>query len=275
MRLYNATAFLFPRHYSLRMFALSFGAVHVPLITYLVIEALRGEWDWPIFLALLVATIIGSALAIVGIGGMLAPVSEATRGMRALRDGQALPDIPVGGPDLAGELLESVAHASRSTIERLDELKGLATTDLLTGLLNRRGFVEAVEQGSGAGGTLALFDLNRLKLVNDRLGHAEGDRVLRALAERIRVRNRPGDSVGRWGGDEFVAFFKDASIEEARAIVGRAERSLRLRPIGKLDGRPIDVSVGYAALAAIEDGALEAAITAADREMYSHKSTMR
>ena len=94
MRFYRATSFIFPRHYTARIFTISFGAVHIPLITYLVLEAIRGHWDWPTFTVLLISTVIGSGFAIAGLAGLLRPVSVATRGMRALRDGTPVQDIP-------------------------------------------------------------------------------------------------------------------------------------------------------------------------------------
>ena len=195
----------------------------------------------------------------------------ATRGLRALRDGQQMQDIPAGGPDMAGELLESVAHALRSTSARLDELKGLALTDPLTGLLNRRGFVEQLEQLPTGAGTLALLDGDRFKQVNDRLGHAEGDRVLRALADRLRDRLRKQDMAARWGGDEFVILLRDTDEQEARAIVKRVQLSLRRRPIARLDGRPVNFSVGFAPLAGETMEAVTEAVKAADAEMYATK----
>ena len=271
MRFYRATSFIFPRHYTARIFTISFGAVHVPLITYLVLEAIRGHWDWPTFTVLLIATVIGSGFAIAGLAGLLRPVSVATRGMRALRDGTPAQDIPAGGPDMAGELLESVAHALRSTSARLDELKGLALTDPLTGLLNRRGFVEQLEQLPTGAGTLALLDGDRFKQVNDRLGHAEGDRVLRALADRLRDRLRKQDMAARWGGDEFVILLRDTDEQEARAIVKRVQLSLRRRPIARLDGRPVNFSVGFAPLSGETMEAVTEAVKAADAEMYATK----
>ncbi|MFW2349822.1 GGDEF domain-containing protein [Qipengyuania sp.] len=253
------------------MFALSFGAVHIPLVAYLVLEALRGSWDWSTFLALLVATVVGSGFAIAGLAGLLAPVAVATRGLRALRDGVDCEDIPTGGPDMAGELLESVAHALRSTSARLDELKDLALTDPLTGLLNRRGFAEVLGQDPKASGTLAVLDGDRFKQVNDSLGHAEGDRLLRTLADRLKDRTRPQDIAARWGGDEFVVFFKDTSVEEAGRILKRIQLSLRFRPIAKLDGRPVSFSVGLAPIADSSIETVEAAVRNADAEMYGSK----
>lgn len=271
MRLYRATAFLFPRHYTIRMFLLCFLAVHMPLLAFLGFELTRGAWHWQTFAVLLGATVVGSAFAIAALAGLLVPVAVATRGLRALRDGQQMQDIPAGGPDMAGELLESVAHALRSTSARLDELKGLALTDPLTGLLNRRGFVEQLEQLPTGAGTLALLDGDRFKQVNDRLGHAEGDRVLRALADRLRDRLRKQDMAARWGGDEFVILLRDTEEQEARAIVKRVQLSLRRRPIARLDGRPVNFSVGFAPLAGETMEAVTEAVKAADAEMYATK----
>ena len=271
MRLYRATAFLFPRHYTIRMFLLCFLAVHMPLLAFLGFELTRGARHWQTFAVLLGATVVGSAFAIAALAGLLAPVAVATRGLRALRDGQQMQDIPAGGPDMAGELLESVAHALRSTSARLDELKGLALTDPLTGLLNRRGFVEQLEQLPTGAGTLALLDGDRFKQVNDRLGHAEGDRVLRALADRLRDRLRKQDMAARWGGDEFVILLRDTDEQEARAIVKRVQLSLRRRPIARLDGRPVNFSVGFASLSGETMEAVTEAVKAADAEMYATK----
>ena len=271
MRLYRATAFLFPRHYTIRMFLLCFLAVHMPLLAFLGFEVTRGAWHWQTFAVLLGATVVGSAFAIAALAGLLVPVAVATRGLRALRDGQQMQDIPAGGPDMAGELLESVAHALRSTSARLDELKGLALTDPLTGLLNRRGFVEQLEQLPTGAGTLALLDGDRFKQVNDRLGHAEGDRVLRALADRLRDRLRKQDMAARWGGDEFVILLRDTEEQEARAIVKRVQLSLRRRPIARLDGRPVNFSVGFAPLSGETMEAVTEAVKAADAEMYATK----
>ncbi|MBW3167170.1 GGDEF domain-containing protein [Qipengyuania flava] len=271
MRLYRATAFLFPRHYTIRMFLLCFLAVHMPLLAFLGFEVTRGAWHWQTFAVLLGATVVGSAFAIAALAGLLVPVAVATRGLRALRDGQQMQDIPAGGPDMAGELLESVAHALRSTSARLDELKGLALTDPLTGLLNRRGFVEQLEQLPTGAGTLALLDGDRFKQVNDRLGHAEGDRVLRALADRLRDRLRKQDMAARWGGDEFVILLRETDEQEARAIVKRVQLSLRRRPIARLDGRPVNFTVGFAPLSGKTMEAVTEAVKAADAEMYATK----
>lgn len=271
MRFYKATSFLFPRHYPARMFALCFGAVHIPLITFLVLEAIRGEWHWSIFLALLAATVIGSVAAILGIWGLLSPVTEATHALRALRDGDLSRPVPVGGPDMVGQLLESVAHAKRSTAERMDDLQGLATTDLLTGLANRRGFSEAVRKQGGGQGTLALLDGNKFKRVNDLHGHIEGDRVLRAMAERIALNVGANDIAARWGGDEFVIFFPGSEPAEAAFQIERLRLTMRRRPLAKIDGSPVSFAFGLTPVSADEWGEVDAVIARADEAMYKEK----
>ena len=278
MRFYRATSFLFPRHYPARMFALCFGAVHIPLIVFLVYEVVRGQWHGGIFLALLLATVVGSVTAIAGIWGLLAPIDEATRALRALRDGNTDSPVPVGGPDMAGMLLESVAHAARSTAERMADLKDIATTDLLTGLPNRRGFVERFRERFPVYGTLALLDSDDFKRINDTLGHIEGDRVLRALGDRISAALRPEDLAGRWGGDEFILFLPGLDLAAARGVLDRLELGLKRRPILGLGGTPVAFSYGLCAVEEspeLDERALESLIARADAELFVDKRRKR
>ncbi len=271
MRFYKATSFLFPRSYAARMFTLCFGSVHVPLAAFLIFAAIRGEWQWSIFLVLLVATVIGSALGILGIWGLLSPVGEATRSLRALRDGDLDRSVPVGGRDMAGELLESVAHAVRSTAKRLNALEGLATTDSLTGLANRRGFLEALEKRSEVRGALAILDGDNFKRVNDVHGHLQGDRVLRAMAQRLATSMSGGELVARWGGDEFVIFFPGCTVEEAAYLLDRLRYSMRWRPLADVEGERVSFSFGLTMVDADDAGQFEAVIKRADEALYREK----
>lgn len=271
MRFYKATSFLFPRHYPARMFALCFGSVHIPLITFLIFEAVRGQWHWSIFFALLAATVVGSAAAILGIWGLLAPMQEATRSLRALRDGDLARPVPIGGPDMAGQLLESVAHAARSTAEKLNSLQDIATTDLLTGLANRRGFTEALHKRGSGTGTLALLDGNRFKRINDEHGHIEGDRVLRSMAERIAQTISQSDIAARWGGDEFVIFFPDKEATEANFQLERLRLTMRRRPLARVHGAPVSFAFGLTSITPEDWSDIDAAIARADKALYEEK----
>ncbi len=117
---------------------------------------------------------------------------------------------PLLGLTMAG------AKARDHDMERLTED---ARTDTLTGLLNRRGFTEAV---SAAGdGVLLIVDIDHFKHVNDRYGHAAGDAVLRAMSAHLTSNTRSTDLVGRLGGEEFAIFLKDLDSLEVDRIGAR------------------------------------------------------
>jgi diguanylate cyclase (GGDEF)-like protein len=106
--------------------------------------------------------------------------------------------------------------------ERLvDRLAGEARVDGLTGLLNRRGFIEAAEaelsraRRSGSILGFVSFDIDHFKAVNDEFGHDAGDRVLSRLGQIFREQTREGDLVGRMGGEEFVALLVGSDAHQS------------------------------------------------------------
>ncbi|MFC4062922.1 putative bifunctional diguanylate cyclase/phosphodiesterase [Planomonospora corallina] len=100
-----------------------------------------------------------------------------------------------------------------------DQLEYQATHDTLTRLANRDLFARRAEsalaEAGGAGVALALIDLDDFKAINDRLGHAVGDALLTAVAERLRACVRPGDMVARLGGDEFAVLLRGVCAAKA------------------------------------------------------------
>src|SRR5690606_5777569 len=108
----------------------------------------------------------------------------------------------------------------------------LAKHDPLTGLPNRTRFEElfaaAIDQSDEKGERLAVIaiDLDRFKDINDSYGHAAGDRVLAALAEKFKEAIRPGEIVARIGGDEFAALKPFSSMENLREFLSRLNRGL-------------------------------------------------
>ncbi len=109
------------------------------------------------------------------------------------------------------------------------ELTGKAETDLLTGVLNKLATESKIKEYISANpdgqGTLILIDVDNFKKINDKMGHAFGDEVLRNLGLRLKTLYRATDIVGRIGGDEFVVFLKDISDME---IVEREARKLEI-----------------------------------------------
>jgi diguanylate cyclase (GGDEF)-like protein len=158
------------------------------------------------------------------------------------------------------------------------QLERAADTDYLTGLYNRRAFdLEFREQcdrarRSGLPLALATFDLDHFKQVNDRYGHAEGDRVLGQFAALLQRELRGGDTLARVGGEEFAVVLFGVGQQEAVAFAERIGRELASRPSGA--GPALSTSAGVAALAssAPDPAAL---MLAADRALYAAKAAGR
>lgn len=111
--------------------------------------------------------------------------------------------------------------------EKLEEARGDARRDPLTGLPNRRAFEEAFAERmqSGEALCLAVCDVDRFKRVNDQFGHSVGDRVLRAIADALTAAC-PDHFVGRYGGEEFIILFNGLDLPAARAMLESARVSV-------------------------------------------------
>lgn len=155
------------------------------------------------------------------------------------------------------------------------ELKSasLATMDGLTGLTNRRGF-DAIAGHSIAmcrrveePATLLYFDLDDFKEVNDALGHAAGDRVLRSFAERLQATFRDSDVVARVGGDEFCVLLTSATPQDVERPLSLLEGRLKTR-----DGEPlVRFSVGVASYDPSRHRTVQDLVAEADMHMYRQK----
>ena len=156
------------------------------------------------------------------------------------------------------------------------DLSHLVLTDPLTGLRNRRG-LEAAAAGILAARPderlqIVYLDLDGFKAVNDRLGHAEGDRALAAVADILRATFRAADTIGRVGGDEFLVIVAPGSDAEIAA------RRLQDRLAAWHDeaGRyQLHASIGACAVEGVSLEAFWAAVDAADRRMYADKAARR
>ncbi|MDQ0635973.1 diguanylate cyclase (GGDEF)-like protein [Arthrobacter pascens] len=173
----------------------------------------------------------------------------------------------------------SFSMAALSTEQQTRALKMVATRDDLTGLLNRKAFLDlAAEQladpaAARASGALIMADLDHFKTVNDTYGHAAGDRALQAFAVACTDTVRSTDLAGRYGGEEFVLLLPGASADRAEHIADEVSR--RLARASMADGVQMPtVSYGVATYDAGTAG-MDALIASADAALYTAKSLGR
>ena len=228
-----------------------------------------------------------------------APVRRLTRATRSLARGAWRTRAPRGGPreldELAGafntmatQLAEASAAVEQHQVELEDRVRArtrklsfLAHHDVLTGLPNRRyafthlrRLVRRATTESGRVGALAL-DVDNFKAINDHLGHALGDELLRAIAARLRAAIGERHFAARLGGDEFVVLAgEDAEPAQLEELAGRIVAAFR-RPLAVGDRELlVSVSVGVAALPE-HAGDAAALSRAADAALFRSKSLGR
>ncbi len=170
------------------------------------------------------------------------------------------------------DILSGLARSVSTALElrrAMRRMHNLAVTDGLTGLPNRSALMTALDAtlAERLPFTLIFIDLDGFKRVNDTLGHAAGDAVLRAVAEVLRATTRETDSLARLGGDEFCVLLGDTS-----GAADLAER-IRLSLAGRMarEGWAVTASIGSVGFGTMPDSA-EAALAAADAMMYAAKT---
>ena len=149
----------------------------------------------------------------------------------------------------------------------------------MTGLLNRRAFIEEAERRLAHAVryqhpmSVLYLDLNNFKAVNDLLGHRRGDAVLHTLARLLRSKLRESDLAARMGGDEFVLILEETAmagaLAKAQIIADTGRRALAT--LGTPD-KPLGLAIGVAVHPARSEGTLDSLLEAADAAMYRAKA---
>ena len=184
------------------------------------------------------------------------------------------PGVPAAGTP-ADELTALRAQVAELQA-KLARAEQLADTDVLAPVLNRRAFVREIERAIaavaryGTAASLIYFDLDGFKAVNDRYGHAAGDAVLIAVAERLIADVREADIVGRIGGDEFAILLQHADLNGANIKASALALTVSSAPI-RFDGHDIPVSVTFGVRQVGAVDSAEQALSEADAAMYLRK----
>ena len=180
-----------------------------------------------------------------------------------------------------GRLRSRLSQQKKELQEALERIQTLATRDALTGLLNRRAMLEALNQEAqrvqrgGDPMCLALIDLDHFKRINDTHGHAAGDRVLCRFADIASEELRATDALSRWGGEEFMLLLPPATgLAAALVCIERVRNRLAATTFDDIaPGMTATFSAGFSQCMGNAD--LEHAIERADQAMYKAKAEGR
>jgi diguanylate cyclase (GGDEF)-like protein len=173
---------------------------------------------------------------------------------------------------------EERARLEKLVAERTAALEQLATTDVLTGALNRRRFLELAEQELARAARyhhplcLAMLDLDHFKSINDRFGHAAGDEALRAVTDVVRSGLRTVDLLGRYGGEELMVALPETGRDAAIVALERIRTEVSLLRLRSVDAT-VCVSGGLVEM--LDGESLEAGLRRADAALYEAKRAGR
>ncbi len=186
----------------------------------------------------------------------------------------------IGG--YTSELRKKVAAKNVELERAYRKLEKLATTDELTGLLNRRSIFRALEEEIGRSNryhqnfSLCLLDIDFFKKVNDTFGHLVGDRVLMHVAELLICHSRSTDKIGRYGGEEFMIILPNTSLDGAISYAEKIRKAIEENELlVESEGCNVKVTVSIGVTTYIQEESLEKLISRVDRALYEAKERGR
>lgn len=250
---------------------------------------LPTSYLWPlvaVFLGTLLVTLVLFHLIIQS--RILKPIMSLEHAVEKVREGSFdlprldKPDNEIGWlADHFEKMTQSLRHSTRELEEkvaqRTDELNRLVRIDPLTGLKNRRGLDEVLDEEiqrarrQDIGFGVIWLDIDHFKSINDNLGHQAGDQILCRVALWLKAGVRPYDHPGRWGGDEFVVLLSPCDSETLERIALRIRESVEQE--SRKTGTPATVSVG--GYFARPGDSSDTILRHADRALYQAKGEGR
>ena len=230
-------------------------------------------------------SLLGILIASVLARAITRPINALSNAVARFSDDGRAPALPLRRKDEIGalarrfaELRTQIAQQMGELHQRRSELEHLAQHDALTDLPNRALFDDRMSVALAAARrdnsqlALLFIDLDRFKPINDRLGHAAGDRVLKGVAERIRHNIRESDTAARIGGDEFVVLLPGIASAEDAEVVANKIRAAIDRPF-TIDGHELAISVSLGVAHYPQDGTDATSLARhADTAMYRDKA---
>jgi diguanylate cyclase (GGDEF)-like protein len=169
------------------------------------------------------------------------------------------------------QAMPTIAHDKMEDEKKINELAELASHDKLTGLLNRNEFMKKLQEGivrlkrSGKPLSIVMMDLDDFKQYNDTFGHLEGDYLLTQASSILKFQVREIDTVGRYGGEEFILILPDANKEIARTVCERIRKTLEQRHFRR------QVTASFGICTASKAMPAEELIDKADKALYEAK----
>ena len=172
-------------------------------------------------------------------------------------------------------VLFALLYLAVAVRDAIGQLQHERNRDPLTQLLNRRALQESLSATSAPlSAALVLCDVDHFKSINDRWGHAVGDAVLQHVAQVLQRGVRPGDLVGRYGGEEFLLVLHGLNPEQAACVAQRLQAALQATAAVQLE-EPVFVSMSCGVAALHDVQGLDAALIQADQLLYAAKASGR
>jgi diguanylate cyclase (GGDEF)-like protein len=171
----------------------------------------------------------------------------------------------------------ALARANERLRAANDALLQESRTDVLTGIANRRAALQALSETDRYG--VVLLDVDNFKSINDRFGHAAGDRVLNDIALLAREMTPLSGLVARWGGEEFLVVLPDASLQDALSLAERLRLHIAKHSFEVTSQQTVRISASFGAsvypVTGASDGAWQLTLEFADRALYRAKADGR
>jgi diguanylate cyclase (GGDEF)-like protein len=278
MRLTMSTVFAkFSASLTLKIFSICFVSTHVPLLALVIclFNGFRSE-AMPVLILVLAATLVGTAFCLISVWALIKPLNDVAGVVEAYRSSGAVRSVRSRRKDEVGIVSNGISVLITELDATLSQLRRQATTDVLTGLGNRRWLkdIGALEIARAARErtpiSVVVFDLDHFKSINDEFGHDVGDQVLMMAGATIQHNLRPYDIAARIGGEEFCLILPRTDMDAAISIAERLRTQFESKVVGPLPARRVTASFGvYRGDPASET--LKSMLMAADRKLYSAK----